>query len=280
MKKTFLLLISFGTIFSVNAQYQSIFGQNSTSWSYWSDAPARNPAYIYTLYSNDRDTLINNKSYKIIFSSLGFVDHFLREDTVTGSVFAFDGGVNINEVQIMNMNLSVSDSFCLDPLYFCIKAVVDSVYTDTAGRKIIQFDTYNHPHSVWKFIEGIGPNGQVRLKDGLANPIEDLVCSHKDNIRVFMNDYGETCPGFFVGLKENSFGLKRIYPNPAKELIHLDFNSHGLTHFKLINPNGTAVLKGQFKSKTSINIQHLPQGLYIIELTNGGNRFYQKMIKQ
>jgi hypothetical protein len=69
----------------------------------------------------------------------------------------------------------------------------------------------------------------------------------------------------------------RVYPNPAKNILHID-NLSTATHFKLINLVGVTVQDGSLQSGDNfININEIASGIYMLELTNNINE--KAMIK-
>ncbi len=79
------------------------------------------------------------------------------------------------------------------------------------------------------------------------------------------NDWEEVTPAF--------------YPNPARSTIHLK-GQKNVEEVQIINLTGKLVLKDESKN-SSININSLPQGMYIISfLQKSGNRVSKKLIKK
>ncbi len=70
-----------------------------------------------------------------------------------------------------------------------------------------------------------------------------------------------------------------FYPNPARSTIHLT-GQKNVQEVQIINLTGKLVLKDKSKN-SSININSLPRGMYIISfLQNRGNRISKKLIKK
>lgn len=85
-------------------------------------------------------------------------------------------------------------------------------------------------------------------------------------------------PGVFgIDLYEIA-GLK-IYPNPVTDVLHCDFpGSNSLV--SIGNSNGSVVWQGYpEKGSSTINIKHLPAGLYILTIYNNGRMSKARFIK-
>lgn len=83
--------------------------------------------------------------------------------------------------------------------------------------------------------------------------------------------------GLFV---QNFEGLK-VYPNPFKQELH--FNNDGQTklHYKIISQNGKVVYNQKSSSASfTINLAHLPKGVYILQISGSGITESQQIIKE
>jgi len=63
---------------------------------------------------------------------------------------------------------------------------------------------------------------------------------------------------------ENNISNIQIYPNPAKNSFFID--TEKITTVKLYDVSGKEVLNQTANSKTEINISHLPQGIYNVQI--------------
>ena len=72
-----------------------------------------------------------------------------------------------------------------------------------------------------------------------------------------------------------------IYPNPANDELHID-NLQSKTNYSILNTIGQTTQQGTFKAGNStISIQALPNGIYMLELTDEtGRRTVSKVVKQ
>ena len=149
---------------TINAQYQSLFGNTNTSWN----LTRSNLGWAITdSIITTTDTIINGKTYQQITSydlpSMQFPSNhkgFLREDVVQGKAWFFSS-TDTTERLIMDLSLNVGDSFRivhswsgLDDFF-----LVDSVWVSGA-KKHVRLDYYEgFGHSGEEsltFIEGVG----------------------------------------------------------------------------------------------------------------------------
>jgi len=79
-----------------------------------------------------------------------------------------------------------------------------------------------------------------------------------------------------VNIQETS-GLK-IYPNPARNIVNIS-NSKGLKSFRLSNNTGSIIMSSIiYNSEVGIEVEHLPNGVYILEVIDTNNKKYSRKI--
>jgi PKD repeat protein len=85
-----------------------------------------------------------------------------------------------------------------------------------------------------------------------------------------------------AGLNDNPLGLVQMYPNPAQDLVYIDFKNlseNGL--IEILDVNGkilsqTTGLAGQINT---VGIAQLANGLYHVRMSANGQQFTQRLIK-
>lgn len=184
--KTILFISLLMAFIPASAQYQSIFGRETTQWTggAWRQTSSGSLGFftIGILLEAQQDTLAFAKTYKVIsqkYSSTSEGDNFLiREDTTVGRIWYREYLENLcspslkpdsTERLICDMSLQVGDTFDVGGTntsrssstqnYY---ATVDSVYIGLQGEKHIRFNTNQIPSLSSslpiEFIEGVGPN--------------------------------------------------------------------------------------------------------------------------
>ena len=290
--------------YTTQAQYESMFGANQTSWNVLTEEMAGR--FLDSLVACC-DTNVNGYDYKIIqqyeytgYAWAGPVNQgLLREDTTTGEAWFLSLGDHV-ERKVSDMTLAVDDSFAV---YNLNAAGFDSVAVDSVyyinGRKYIRLDIvpfYHHgdEEEKVKLIEGAGPNIGIHYGDlQFAVHAPYLLCAHKDGQQVYQNSngaYGNYCNS--LGILYNVDNVKRTesaiksYPNPFSKSITLEYEGEkyiGATTITIYNVKGQRVMTEQWTSGASKTIATaaLPAGFYFMLLreTNGALLFHTKLEK-
>ncbi|MCR4858567.1 MAG: T9SS type A sorting domain-containing protein [Bacteroidales bacterium] len=266
-------------------------------------------AASFLYQGNPSDTIVyNNKKYRIFPSPVD--ELYVREDTLTGRIFRYDPNLDI-EVMTCDMSLQEGDTFYLplisDFWYWELEqreyVVVDSV-TYSNGRKVIWFpfveqgffSTYPSGTSYpLCFIEGIGPTygpfGYVIVS--YENWLSILLCVHHNDSLIYMTDPVLGCEQRVVSVPEYSDVEMKLYPNPAGDVLHVEFEG-------LSDPQGTITVTnimgvvqyvetsqcgvetshcGVSTNVFSIDVSDLAPGLYVVSFRNGKGVVVRKFVK-
>ncbi len=82
-----------------------------------------------------------------------------------------------------------------------------------------------------------------------------------------------------VGIDEiNSIADIKLYPNPAKSYLHISSNDR-VENMKIYNLKGQQVLDVN-EPQMLINIEHLPAGMYFVELSNTNQAIVKRLMIQ
>ena len=185
----------------------------------------------------DSDTVVNGLTYKkIIYYNLSGPEWnlmgFLREDTTSGKAWYFMN-IDTNERLIVDMGLTLDDTFMIYSPFLTGAAIVDSVYT-ISGRKHIRLNIYVEFSNDTKltFIEGIGTNAGIDYQtDYIDKSAAFLLCSHKNGSKVYQNSYPifkDLC-FYYQTMGINDVNNKsinfKIYPNPLTQNTIITFDN-------------------------------------------------------
>lgn len=285
------LVISAYIIYPKNAsaQYKSVFGKNSTSWSlivgscvdnFWSDS-----------FSYTKDTLIHDTVYKIINANRNW-NILLREDTVSGKLWMFEEFTYKREILVMDMSLQKGDTFpffssSAGETYFI---PVDSVYYKN-GLKIILLDfwmTCAYKEKL-RFIEGTGPSAGFMNEGDEYEVIQGyMMCHFKDGKRVFSSrKFKERCyVNTLIGIDHeyNSSTLLKLYPNPTNGtgIITFQNEKNTCTNLEIYDLKGKKIFGNSTKNTyITFNINAFENGVYIYKLMNDKGEFSSgRIVKQ
>ena len=268
MKKTIfiLILVLCGISNKSFAQYQSVFGNDTTEWNGKYGYIDVEHSYSVKAYG---DTVINNLHYKYVGSNInasqinppigtGQATGFIREDTITGRVWHSD---NVPE--------------------FDISLIVDTVYS-FENRKYIGFD-YDYLSSTGSskllFIESVGAvNMFSYLPTIFYYSWCNITCVHRDGALVYGDN--NNCLSQGMGLidieKDNKI---KLYPNPTKGIVYFDIQEDGLFNINIYNSLGIIVDKQITTSKT-IDLSSYKAGLYFVQIQSREENYISIIIKQ
>jgi len=74
--------------------------------------------------------------------------------------------------------------------------------------------------------------------------------------------------------------ISSIYPNPAKDMIHINTKEQGNFEISILNTYGQVLLSGIMSSGDAVDISDLKQGVYFLKLTDGSKVSVQRVVKK
>ena len=245
--------------------------------------------------SGASDTVIfNNREYRF-FKAIPDVDiqpdyrMYLREDTTTGRLYRYYPEYDI-EVITCDLSLQSGDTFCISSgNYPCW--IVDSVTYDE-GRKVVWFPPVSqsgnflsaqYPYHTC-FIEGIGPTfGPFEIVNrGIAFDLGLLLCVHHNDSLVYMTDTVLGCEQYVISVPEYPDALMKIYPNPATNTLHVEFEGTDDPQgtITVTNITGVVVLTQECHDPvTQLDVSNLSHGLYVVSFRNEKGVIVRKFVK-
>ncbi|MBR6131387.1 MAG: T9SS type A sorting domain-containing protein [Bacteroidales bacterium] len=245
------------------------------------------------------DTAVyNNTKYRLFQTPIGY-NMYVREDTSTGRIFRYYPASDI-EVMTCDMSLQEGDTFYFpfspDFWYYEFEengsVVVDSV-TYSNGRKVIWFPTVsdgsffgldmNSSYPLC-FIEGVGPTygpfGYVQVS--LENWLGLLLCVHHNDSLVYMADPVLGCEQYLVSVPEYPDVSMKLYPNPAGNTLHVEFEGADDPQgtLSVTDITGVAVLTREcHEPVTQLDVSNLTPGLYVVSFRNEKGVVVRKFVK-
>lgn len=283
----FLTLLSIFTAMTNNSfsqNYQSLFGDTSTTWDIiphgYCDAICSQTIIV------GGDTIISSNTYKIISGLSGFV----REDTIQGKAWFYDTDNN-TEYLVMDLGLTLGDTFNLyDYNNIPTSFIVDSVYF-VNSLKHVRLDAWTMMCGLNEkitFIEGSGTtasfNYQRYLNGNFVNSY--MLCHQKDGVKVAGNFlFMDTCYVCLVGTQEYYFDANsvNIFPNPTLDYLNIETKNGTATRFylRIYNIVGEEIISHKIiDNLTTISVSDLTKGVYIMVVDNNISKYHQRLIKQ
>ena len=188
------------------------------------------------------------------------------------------------------MSLQSGDTFCISSgNYPCW--IVDSVTYDE-GRKVVWFPPVSqsgnflsaqYPYHTC-FIEGIGPTfGPFEIVNrGIAFDLGLLLCVHHNDSLVYMTDTVLGCEQYVISVPEYPDALMKIYPNPATNTLHVEFEGTDDPQgtITVTNITGVVVLTQECHDPvTQLDVSNLSHGLYVVSFRNEKGVIVRKFVK-
>lgn len=289
-----LLLFSLFSFSSVNAQYQSLFGDSSSSWNVKVDLTGEPIAeeYFWSTDMHVSDTIVNGVNYQIVYRSFESGGMpvayemqnslFVYEDTIQGISWYV---LPDDTVKYYNYDLSLSagDTFFLNSTDTSSYYLVDAVFTENNRIHQSLGVTYNSgADSIeLELIEGIGANVGMASIHGhsLGTGEKVLLCYYQDADQLYATDlpqYMNRC-WLYTGIDDlgqnHTSGV--LYPNPVKDqlnLTELEFPEE----FQILNIDGKVIRTGVIHPAEGLSVSELDSGIYLLILNSGDHYRFVK----
>jgi len=240
----------------------------------------------------DGDTVINDLTYKKMWQcteesldnwySWGFIREnengevfTLPPDYIEGKVYDF--GVSVGDsIEARNLYLNS------DTLYYLVTSVDSVLLLDGYRKQITLYEYKNDKEEIW--VEGLGSwygilNSGNNSYGGGACGSYSALCYEEGGTLVYQDPEYSTCHfNQLVSMAENEFSVVKIYPNPAQNILHIDFESNDITDFegevKIINSLGAKIFEKKLGFyKNVLYLHKVDRGIHFIFLTNSDNNY-------
>lgn len=70
----------------------------------------------------------------------------------------------------------------------------------------------------------------------------------------------------------------RIYPNPARDVLHVKVNHDESTHLLITDMTGKILLQQTFTSTKNIDLSGWSKGIYLVEISDGFTIIQEKIV--
>ncbi len=301
----FLMILSFTSTLCLSQEYSPIV-ENGKEFSIAMFSGGNpNPSHSYYEIIGE-DTLINSVLYKKLYETemdveyspttnlIGFIMEtkerqvILRDlDDNQGLIYDFyvEQG---DTIDFYNPFLrSFYESF-FPSLGADTVAIVDTVYyTEINGvnRKCYTVSAYGEMGtSPLLFIEGIGSVVGIRYAgmNHFFGPVGAefcILCAYNSSEVIYNNPLYSYC--FYTGINNVHVASQlNVYPNPCKDKVTINNSSKNEFALQIINYNGTVLFESFITDYTTIDMQHLSAGIYILKAISDDEILFFKVLKQ
>lgn len=283
MKKIIVLtLVIVSSLLNIDcqAQYESLLGDSATFWSVKSDYSNYSAAEFIEWFGPNwqADTVINGQNHQVlaqIFETSNVFNGFLYlyEDTTQGLAWYRVEG-DTTRYFIYDLTLAIGDTFYLNSQstssYYIIQDVNlqnGLIYQDLGV--LLNAGTADTVHL--ELIEGTGANVGFQSLNGhaLGNGNEVLLCHTKDDSSVYatsLTQYSGKCwllNSSVEGAIERQ--AYKIYPNPVESQLFIE-GLERTTEYFVYSIESKQVLSGNLYSNSSISLETLPAGIYLLRI--------------
>jgi hypothetical protein len=271
--KYILILLFAVSVSNSNAQYQSIFGSEKTSWHF----------YEWSIFAYFKDSIVSDERithptygelHVLKYYKIGVLDgtRHIHEDLQSGKISVINISTG-NEFEIIDMALNVGDTFS-NPSYPNLpspNSIVDSVYWDDLNRKHIRFneimpENYNQK---FEFIEGVGNSTNLykfNWYNFTTRPL--LTCHFKNDTLSYSNPspFVENCVPSFLSVNSLESSSIHIYPNPVLgSFVISDLATGILTNLELFDLQGKTVRVFD-PSQQTFSVEEIQSGFYLLKM--------------
>lgn len=236
-------------------------------------------------YTQSFDTIIGTNLYSKITSTSSSFVCALREDTINKVVYKVFSGDTI-EHKLYDFNLVVSDTFSvriIGATYPATIQQIDTVITLQGPRKRFKWRINTGILRDIYVIESVGStDNPITIFSPILDPVYSLVCNYQNNLQIYNNTLGITCPSLITGLSEKNKKniILKTYPNPSNGNLNIELTNSSNYLVEVQNSLGASIYKNEISSK-EFNIKiNTKNGIYILKITdlNSNISEYEKVI--
>ena len=255
------------------------------------------------------DTVIQGNNYKKTYSDTSFQFNWSNSQYVCAlreankKVYFVKSG-DVNEYLLYDFTKSVGDTVAIYPFFIgysnnlvVSKLKIDSIDFATINgvvRKRFKFNANANFHMDEYWYEGIGSSFGIltpflSVTDNsftlVCNSKSDTVVYHNYNLSNFLcsapsQNYSCNYP-IVNSVKSNTNGRFeiKVYPNPAKDQIHVNVSFNDSYELVIENALGQCILKFTgLTGNKEVKVNHFDKGIYYLKITTGSGAVNKKIV--
>lgn len=306
-RKSIVSILFFLFVFSVSAQTNQPFVM---PWKHWNvmhtntEGGSPNSARTFKYWTTLQDTIVNDTSYKIVFSEGDWwaengIIGFLREDTEEQKVYfrsitaaspanqdqlLYDFSIEQGDIVTVYGYLSCNWQGFTSP--YIVTAIGDTTLTNGEVKKtwyLQSVENSNAENDIW--VEDIGS------LNGLLFPCcymfattsfkNELLCYGISQQELYISELDTCYVDWTTGINTELLGLLNIFPNPVTgDIIQIE-KPEGFDEIKrieVIDVFGKPIITSGGKEKV-LDVQMLSKGLYFIRIHTNVRLINLKFLK-
>lgn len=300
MKLYLVIIITLGTYLEIFAQ-TSIYHKFPVSNAYWNESSGGYQCDCCSdyQYKISGDTIVNSILYRKLWINgvnywpdllsqfcspniSGYIDEYAgayREDTLAQKVYYLPSGAS-SDTLLYDFTVNVGDTLPLSYTVVVSNSVVtsiDSILIDNNYRKRIEISADVGLNVFW--IEGIGSTfGLLTTLEVQFEHYINLVCFIEDGLTIYPN---VTYPcDSIVSIEERLSEPEIIIsPNPALDRIRIQVPENLIVKsVQVCNVMGQIVISQKGLGLNSVNITHLPSGIYLLKMLTSAGLLTGKLV--
>lgn len=258
--------------------------------------------YQIVLYGEGVDdsawTEVNNDTFEV--SLAGLVDYQYYEIYVINVCENGDFGQSVKALLLPGDfcdGTPFTDTGGLNGNYGNNEFLVKTFYPSSENGKV-KLDIHNariQPYSDFLYIHNGNSVDAPLFEEGtisvpnVSNLSFTSTASDGTITVVFVSDAGGTFAGWNATVSCDSLGVEdfadtegvSIYPNPASDFVNINSTNGKIESVRVTDASGRVVLTNNMdKVSGEINIQHLPSGVYVFNISVNGKVISKKIIKK
>ncbi len=202
---------------------------------------------------------------------------------------------------LFNFNANIGDEWVISDMGVCgtiydslsrVKVIdTNSMSINGQIRKVIKLESINRSYvgiDGW-IVDGVGPIDNYLFPTG-RNTDSTMIDFEQHDFKCFQNSEfglynpsGTDCEYLLnhVGINEAENVSLSIYPNPTNNNIWIEQGGIGKIQISLYDNLGrTVLIKNSNEIRTKLDLEYLPQGVYIIKIFTGDKTIIKKIIKR
>jgi hypothetical protein len=216
-------------------------------------------------------------------------EFYIRQDTVTRKVWMYNQST-MSDTIFLDFDLHVGDTIdarkaiwapAVGSGLFWIVSSKDSILIDGQYRTRYNYHPYNNVSCIDYLIEGMVPSHGLFLANNCFEYQASLVY-FEDHSHVYVGDSNSGyyyCHDFTATIEELNHTSFSISPNPAHNQINVECKMNN-AELRIYDMMGREVMQKEIRnSKLEIGI-NIPQGVYLVRLSDGKHTAVQKLIIQ